>query len=134
MPFFVFPKGDKQARIRVFIPSQGETEKAKSLLTSNEAGALSTNLTMGTVISVFCACGKEDAYPLNALRARKAAIGGEDEEEPLDIPQISVCQPISNLLKFTAIYLNLLLSEIYLNNKSYLLEMIFRPFQKDFNI
>ena len=48
---------------------------------------------MGTVISVYCACGKEDTYHLNALRAPKIAIGRLDEEDTLDIPQISVCQP-----------------------------------------
>lgn len=71
----------------------GEMEKAKTLLTSHETGTLSANLTMGTVISVFCACGQEDTYHLNALRAPKVAIGRLDEEDPLDVPQINVCQP-----------------------------------------
>ncbi len=71
----------------------GEIEKANTLLMSNETIAPSTNPTMGTVISVYCACGKEDEYHLNALRSPKIAIGRLDEEDPLDIPQISVCQP-----------------------------------------
>ncbi|MBR4355007.1 MAG: hypothetical protein IKP96_00300 [Elusimicrobiaceae bacterium] len=71
----------------------GEIEKANALLMSNETIALSTNPTMGTVISVYCACGKEDEYHLNALRSPKIAIGRLDEEDPLDIPQINVCQP-----------------------------------------
>lgn len=71
----------------------GEIEKTKDLLTSNDTVTPSTNLTMGTVISVYCACGKEDEYHLNALRSPKIAIGRLDEEDPLDIPQISVCQP-----------------------------------------
>lgn len=71
----------------------GEIAKANALLMSNEAIAPSTNPTMGTVISVYCACGKEDEYHLNALRSPKIAIGRLDEEDPLDIPQISVCQP-----------------------------------------
>ena len=71
----------------------GEIAKANALLMSNEAIAPSTNPTMGTVISVYCACGKEDEYHLNALRAPKVAIGRLDEEDPLDIPQINVCQP-----------------------------------------
>ena len=71
----------------------GKIEKAKDLLTSNDTVTPSTNSTMGTVISVYCACGKEDEYHLNALRAPKVAIGRLDEEDPLDIPQINVCQP-----------------------------------------
>ena len=71
----------------------GEIAKANALLMSNEAIASSANSTMGTVISVYCACGKEDEYHLNALRAPKVAIGRLDEEGPLDIPQINVCQP-----------------------------------------
>lgn len=71
----------------------GEIEKANALLMSNETIAPSTNPTMGTVISVYCACGKEDEYHLNALRSPKIAIGRLDEEDPLDIPQINVCQP-----------------------------------------
>lgn len=71
----------------------GEIEKANALLMSNETIAPSTNSAMGTVISVYCACGKENEYHLNALRSPKIAIGRLDEEDPLDIPQISVCQP-----------------------------------------
>ena len=71
----------------------GEIEKANALLMSNETIAPSTNPTMGTVVSVYCACGKEDEYHLNALRSPKIAIGRLDEEDPLDIPQINVCQP-----------------------------------------
>ncbi|MBR3631690.1 MAG: hypothetical protein IKN49_01280 [Elusimicrobiaceae bacterium] len=71
----------------------GKIEKAKDLLTSNDTVTLSTNSTMGTVISLYCACGKEDEYHLNALRSPKIAIGRLDEEDPLDIPQINVCQP-----------------------------------------
>lgn len=71
----------------------GEIAKANALLMSNEAIAPSTNPTMGTVISVYCACGKEDEYHLNALRSPKIAIGRLDEEDPLNIPQINVCQP-----------------------------------------
>ena len=68
-------------------------EKAKDLLMFNDTVTPSTNPTMGTVISVYCACGKENEYHLNALRSPKIAIGRLDEEDPLDIPQISVCQP-----------------------------------------
>ena len=68
-------------------------EKAKDLLMSNETITPSTNPTMGTVISVYCACGKENEYHLNALRSPKIAIGRLDEEDPLDIPQINICQP-----------------------------------------
>ena len=68
-------------------------EKAKDLLMSNETIVPSTNPTMGTVVSVYCACGKENEYHLNALRSPKIAIGRLDEEDPLDIPQINVCQP-----------------------------------------
>lgn len=71
----------------------GKLEKAAALLTSNNTITPSTNLTMGTVISVYCACGKEDEYHLNALRSPNIAIGRLDEEDLLDIPQISVCQP-----------------------------------------
>ena len=71
----------------------GEIEKANALLMSNETIVPSTNPTMGTVISVYCVCGKEDEYHLNALRSPKIAIGRLDEEDPLDIPQINVCQP-----------------------------------------
>ena len=71
----------------------GEIEKANALLMSNEAIAPSANSTMGTVISVYCACVKEDEYHLNALRSPKISIGRLDEEDPLDIPQINVCQP-----------------------------------------
>lgn len=71
----------------------GEIEKANALLMSNETIAPSTNSTMGTVISVYCACGKENEYYLNALRSPKIAIGRLDEEDPLDISQINVCQP-----------------------------------------
>lgn len=71
----------------------GEIEKANALLMSNETIAPSTNSTMGTVISVYCACGKENEYHLNALRSPKIAIGRLDEEDPLDISQINVCQP-----------------------------------------
>ena len=71
----------------------GKIEKAKDLLTSNDTVTPSTNSTMGTVVSVYCGCGKEDEYRLNALRSPKIAIGRLDEEDPLDIPQISVCQP-----------------------------------------
>ena len=71
----------------------GEIAKANALLMSNETIAPSTNPTMGTVVSVYCACGKEDEYHLNALRSPKIAIGRLDEEDPLDIPQINVCQP-----------------------------------------
>ena len=71
----------------------GEIAKANALLMSNETIAPSTNPTMGTVISVYCACGKEDEYHLNALRSPKISIGRLDEEDPLDIPQINVCQP-----------------------------------------
>ena len=70
----------------------GEVEKGRNLLnkSSLENPAVSH---MGTVISVHCACGKEDTYHLNALRAPKIALGRLDAEDPLDIPQISVCQP-----------------------------------------
>lgn len=71
----------------------GEIEKANALLMSNETIAPSTNSTMGTVISVYCACGKENESHLNALRSPKIAIGRLDEEDPLDISQINVCQP-----------------------------------------
>ena len=71
----------------------GDLDKSKNLLASNKTGAPAENLTMGAVISVYCACGKEDEYHLNALRSPKIAIGRLDKEEPLDIPQINVCQP-----------------------------------------
>lgn len=70
----------------------GEVEKGRNVLNkiSSENPAINH---MGTVISVYCACSKEDEYHLNALRSPKIAIGRLDEEDPLDIPQISVCQP-----------------------------------------
>ena len=71
----------------------GDLDKSKTLLASNKTGAPAENLTMGTVLSVYCACGKEDEYHLNALRSPKIAIGRLDKEDPLDIPQINVCQP-----------------------------------------
>lgn len=71
----------------------GEIEKANALLMSNETSVSSANPTMGTVISVYCACGKGNEYHLNALRSPKIAIGRLDEEDPLDVPQINVCQP-----------------------------------------
>ena len=71
-----------------------EIEKAKALLTSNGTITPSANSTMGTVISVYCACGKEEEYHLNAIRSPKVAIGRLDEENPLvDIPQINICEP-----------------------------------------
>lgn len=71
----------------------GDLDKSKTLLASNKTGAPAENLTMGTVLSIYCACGKEDEYHLNALRSPKIAIGRLDKEDPLDIPQINVCQP-----------------------------------------
>lgn len=70
----------------------GEVEKGRNLLNKISSQNLAVSY-MGTVISVYCACGKEDTYHLNALRAPKIAIGRLDEEDTLDIPQISVCQP-----------------------------------------
>lgn len=70
----------------------GEEDKGLNLLNKISSENLAVSH-MGTVISVYCACGKEDIYHLNALRAPKVAIGRLDEEDPLNIPQISVCQP-----------------------------------------
>lgn len=70
----------------------GEEDKGLNLLNKISSENLAVSH-MGTVISVYCACGKEDIYHLNALRAPKVAIGRLDEEESLDMPQISVCQP-----------------------------------------
>lgn len=69
-----------------------EMKAAQKLLNQSSCGKVTVNH-MGSVISVYCACGKEDMYCLNALRAPKITIGRLDEEDPLDIPQISVCQP-----------------------------------------
>ena len=71
----------------------GEPEKAKNLWETDKSIHSPRILTMGAVISVYCACGKDDEYHLNALRSPKIAIGRLDEEDPLDIPQINVCQP-----------------------------------------
>lgn len=70
----------------------GEVAKGRNVLNkiSSENPAINH---MGTVISVYCACGKEDEYHLNALRSPKIAIGRLDEENPLPLPQINICEP-----------------------------------------
>ena len=71
----------------------GEKEKTLELLQKNNSENLRNIPYLGDVIAVYCACGKEEEYTLNALRAPKIAIGRFDEEEPLDVPQINICQP-----------------------------------------
>ena len=70
----------------------GEIDKAREQLRQTPSNNVAISH-MGAVISVYCACGKEDVYHLNALRSPKIAFGRFDETRLLDIPQINVCEP-----------------------------------------
>ena len=70
----------------------GEIDKAREQLrqTPSKNVAISRK---GTVISVYCACCKVEEYRLNASRSPKIALGREDMEDPLNFPQINICEP-----------------------------------------